>query len=90
MWIPDFIGSAKPGDEDLLTEIQGIGSLPEPVLNRLKTQHIKFSLEQQVINWLQVGSNSFLQVKRINPMMDDKLVCHRVGLNLQKTFYHDG
>ena len=50
---------AKLGDEDLLTEIQGIESLRKPVLEELVTS----ALELKVVDWLQVRGNFFLQVK---------------------------
>lgn len=50
--------NAKPGDEDLLTEIQGIESLRKPLFEELVTS----SLELWVVDWLQVR-NFFLPVK---------------------------
>lgn len=57
---------AKPGDKDLLSEIQGIESLEKPLFYRLDTSF----LENRVVHWLQVGDNSFLQVEQmINPLV---------------------
>lgn len=58
-WIPHHIKNAKPGDKDLLTEIQGIMSLRKPLLNELATDTLKLG----EVHWLKVGSASFLQVK---------------------------
>ena len=52
---------AKPGDKDLLSEIQGIESLEKPLFYRLDTSF----LENRVVHWLQVGDNSFLQVEQM-------------------------
>jgi len=57
--IPGHIMNAKPGDKDLLTEIQRIESLPKPLIDKLVTS----SLELVVVKWLQVSSYSFLQAK---------------------------
>ena len=52
--------NARPGDEDLLTEIQGIESLQKPLFD---SELVMDFLKQAVVDWLQVSSNSFLQVK---------------------------
>jgi len=51
--IPYHILNAKPGDNDLLAEVQGIESLPEPIFGKSVT----YSLELGVVHWLQVGSD---------------------------------
>ena len=51
--------NAKLGDKDLLTEIQGIESVPKP----LSDIPVTYFLELEVLNWLQVGGDSFVQVK---------------------------
>ena len=58
--IPHHIGNAEPGDEDLLTEIQGIESLQKPLFDDLVTP----GLEVAVVHWLLVSSQSFLAVKQ--------------------------
>ena len=59
-WIPRHIKHAEPGNEDLLTEIQGIENLRRPLFNEV----ITYFMELGVVYWLQVGSHSFfLQVK---------------------------
>jgi len=89
--IPGHIRNAKPRDKDLLTEIQRIESFPKPLFDRVVTHNLYYKMAQRVVDWLQVGSNSFLRVKRIDhPMTDGKLVRHRAGRNHQKTTYQDG
>ena len=50
--IPHHIVNAKPGDEDLLTELQGIESLP------LFDEFVTSVLEVAVVHWLLVSSHS--------------------------------
>ena len=58
-WIPYDVERAQPGDEDLLTEIQGIESLRRPLFD-----FVTNILEHEVVVWLQVSSDSFLEVER--------------------------
>ena len=59
-WIPYNIQNAKPGDEDLLTEIQGIESLQKPLFDELVTSFLAYT----VVHWLEVGSKFFLASQR--------------------------
>lgn len=61
-WIPRHIKNAKPGDEDLLTEIQGIESLPGSLFDELVTH----DLEAEVVHWLKVCSHICCQMERID------------------------
>jgi len=85
-WIPVHIQNAKPGDGELLTEIEGIEILRKLLFDQL----VNYDLAVAVVDWLQVGSKSFLEVKRILQLMGGKPVRHRGGRNCRKTFYHDG
>jgi len=55
--MPYHVRRAKPDNEDLLTEIQGIESLQKPLFDDVV-------LAQEVVFWLQVSSNSFLEVEQ--------------------------
>ena len=68
-WIARLILNAKPGDEDLLAEIQRIEGLRRPLRNDL----VMHFLEPVVVRWLQVSSNSFLRIDYVSP--DDGKLC---------------
>ena len=53
-WIPRHIENTKPGDEGLLTEIQGMESLWRLLFEERVTPYLKL----EVVDWLQVGSGS--------------------------------
>ena len=85
-WIPFNIERAKPGDPDLLTEIQRIESLQEPGCYELVTD-----LEQVVVDWLQVSSKFFIGSQaKDHSLMAGKFVHHSCGRTRRKMFYHDG
>ena len=71
-WIPCHIRNAKSGDEDLLTEIQGIESLHDPLFNELVT----YFLEHEVVHWLQVSRASFFLTSQMDDysLLDDILL----------------
>jgi len=58
-WLPLHIKYAKPGDEDFLAEIQEIESL-----QKFLSDHVTNDLGQEVVIWLQVSSDSFLEAER--------------------------
>lgn len=64
-WIDGPIHSVKPGDEDLLTAIQGIERLGSPLFGKC----VPYSLVIEVVNWLQVGSSD--SCKPNESLMDD-------------------
>jgi hypothetical protein len=61
-WIPHHIKNAKPGNEDLLTEIEEIENLHRALFDKLVTH----DLEVEVMHWLKVCSHFCCHMERVD------------------------